>query len=692
MKKKLIVCLALAVLMVVALAFAACDSQTDECKHSYKDIAEKAATCLTAGNRAYQECIYCGKLFVDGKEVTQNDVAISANGNAHSLTDVAEIPATCVKEGVKAYKKCEVCSKTFIDGNEVKAADLVVAINPAAHKLSDVAVKAPTCVVDGLGTHQECDYCHKMFLDNAEVTAESIKVEARGYHDWSDEGTCKDCGARKISYNGQDYAADDSNVGTVTPWSESGLRHKVKEFSGLAEVLYVNGNLWGVQITSEQSQNHVKASIDENGNLFVSHADYIHIHTNYWKDGKPFIGKFIMTFTVTTADDINMEKYGLGLIKLNSENNVVSAQGNHTLIGSSADAADGTYRTIEAGKPVTFTYLVTVSDAKQIIRMTWYNELRTHTDTTLTDVHFIPVEEVKEGETPAPAAMELLSVEGFKDHEHTYSDEWKSDESQHWHETSCGHTGFNTDTAAHTFNDQDTCTICGYQKQNAHEHNIVDGVCATCNMEKLAIEIATNGTGTKGESLFPVNKSNPGKFTVQTSKKGSTKTSTATLNEDGTLSCVINSNAKEDTNKIFLRTIIAKDGAAYVGKYTFSLDITVTKGKGDAKEATSVDVFLGFFLQELDEDGAVREDAVIKPDDQVYTLVVGKTYRFSVEVEATNASQLLQFNARNTVGKGVEFTLSNFMVSFQETATPAATFALNFVEVALPVQKQTAAA
>lgn len=688
MKKKLIVCLALAVLMVVALAFAACDpTLTDECKHSYKDVAEKAATCLTAGNRAYQECIYCGKLFVDGKEVTQNDVAISANANAHSFTDVAEIPATCVKEGVKAYKKCEVCSKTFIDGNEVTAADLVIAINPDAHKLSDVAVKAPTCVVDGLDAHKECDYCHKMFLDNAEVTAESIKVTARGYHDWNGEDTCKDCGARKISYNGQDYAADDSNIGTVTPWSESGLRQTVKTFPECAEVLYVNGNLWGVQITSDQSKNHVKASIDENGNLFVSHADNMHIHTNYWKDGKPFIGKFIMTFTVTTADDVNMEKYGLALIKLNDQNKVVSAQGNHTLIGSNASEADGTYRTIEAGKPVTFTYLVTVSDAKQILRMTWYNELKTQTDTTLTDVHFIPVEEVQEGATPAPAAMELLSVEGFKDHEHTYSDEWKSNESQHWHETSCGHTGFNTGTAAHTFNDQDTCTVCGYQKEIVHEHNIVDGVCTTCNMSNIAIEIPSGGTGTSSKKLYPVNKDNPGKFTVQTKKSAST----ATLNEDGTLSCVINKNDVAKENTIFLRTIVAKDGAAYVGKYTFSLDITVTKGKGAAKDATSVDVFLGFFLQELKEDGTAKGE-VVKPDDQVYTLVVGKTYRFSVEVETTNALQYLQFNARQTAGNGVEFTLSNFMVSFQETATPAATGTLNFVEVALPVQKQTAAA
>lgn len=692
MKKKLIVCLVLAVLMVVALAFAACDNADNECKHVYKDVAEKAATCLTAGNKAFQECIYCGKWFVDGKEVTVNDVTIQADENAHRLTDVAEIPATCVKEGVKAYQKCEVCSKTFIDGNEVNVADLVIAINPNAHNLSDVAAKAPTCVVDGLDAHKECDYCHKMFLNDAEVAAEDLKAAARGYHDWADEGTCKDCSAYKISYNGEDYVADDSNIGTVTPWSESGLRSKANDFPEVANVLYANGNLWGVQITSSQAQNHVKASIDENGNLFVSHADQIHIHTNYWKDGKPFIGKFIMTFTVTTADDVNMEKYGLGLIKLNAENNVVSAQGKHTLIGSSADAADGTYRTIEAGKPVTFTYLVTVSDAKQIIRMTWYNELKKQTDTTLTDLHFIPVEEAQEGTTPASAAMELLSVEGFKAHEHTYATEWKSNESQHWHETTCGHAGFNTDTADHTFNDQDTCTICGYQKEIAHEHSIVDGVCTTCNMHNIEIEIATNGTGTKGESLFPINKDNPGKFTVQTSKKGSTKTSTATLNGDGTLSCVINSNVTENTNKIFLRTIVAKDGAAYVGKYTFSLDITVTKGKGDAKDATSVDVLLGFFLQELDESGAVKEDAVIKPDDQVYTLVVGKTYRFSVEVETTNALQLLQLNARNTAGNGVEFTLSNFMVSFQETATPATTFALSFVEVALPVQKQTTAA
>lgn len=63
-------------------------------------------------------------------------------------------------------------------------------------------------------------------------------------------------------------------------------------------------------------------------------------------------------------------------------------------------------------------------------------------------------------------------------HEHTYSEEWSSDENNHWHKATCNHDVKN-DESAHTFDDglvtteptetqngvkTFTCTVCGYKK------------------------------------------------------------------------------------------------------------------------------------------------------------------------------------------------------------------------------------
>ena len=82
---------------------------------------------------------------------------------------VAEVPATCTTEGVKAHSKCA-CGKLYIDGVEVTAADLV--IPKAAHEMGEFAVTmAPTCTEKGVETSEcaNCDY------------TESREVAAKGH-------------------------------------------------------------------------------------------------------------------------------------------------------------------------------------------------------------------------------------------------------------------------------------------------------------------------------------------------------------------------------------------------------------------------------------------------------------------------------------------------------------------------------
>ncbi|WP_443724391.1 leucine-rich repeat domain-containing protein [Pseudoruminococcus massiliensis] len=80
---------------------------------------------------------------------------------------------------------------------------------------------------------------------------------------------------------------------------------------------------------------------------------------------------------------------------------------------------------------------------------------------------------------------ELLNVEIIDIiHTHTYGDKWQSDETNHWHE--CTVCGEKADTAKHEFGEWETdektakqhreCTICGYTEEKAkpHEHSYGD--------------------------------------------------------------------------------------------------------------------------------------------------------------------------------------------------------------------------
>lgn len=62
-------------------------------------------------------------------------------------------------------------------------------------------------------------------------------------------------------------------------------------------------------------------------------------------------------------------------------------------------------------------------------------------------------------------------------HEHTFSDEWSHDANTHWHAATCEHKDQKKDEAAHTFEDGE-CTVCGEPDPNyvppGHEHTYSD--------------------------------------------------------------------------------------------------------------------------------------------------------------------------------------------------------------------------
>ena len=80
-------------------------------------------------------------------------------------------------------------------------------------------------------------------------------------------------------------------------------------------------------------------------------------------------------------------------------------------------------------------------------------------------------------------------MEVEEEHTHTYSNEWTSDETQHWHAATCEHTDQKKDAANHVdANEDGKCDVCGYQMQTAPE---VEGIPAPEGTSGLIIEKTT---------------------------------------------------------------------------------------------------------------------------------------------------------------------------------------------------------
>lgn len=58
------------------------------------------------------------------------------------------------------------------------------------------------------------------------------------------------------------------------------------------------------------------------------------------------------------------------------------------------------------------------------------------------------------------------------EHKHTYSDKWSFDETIHWHDPTCGHTGIAADKGEHDYKDG-FCAICGYPEPTGIRYKVV---------------------------------------------------------------------------------------------------------------------------------------------------------------------------------------------------------------------------
>ncbi len=149
-----------------------CDYVTDpDCEHATLDAESatliQAPTCGVAGKMQYT-CADCEAIVV---------VEIEALGHDEdNLVSSEEVKPDCVNDGVKAHDTCADCGKFFIDGVEVTAEDLV--IEALDHDMNDAVVTKPTCTEPGLSTAtcKRCDYKEEEVLPPAHTWSEQASV------------------------------------------------------------------------------------------------------------------------------------------------------------------------------------------------------------------------------------------------------------------------------------------------------------------------------------------------------------------------------------------------------------------------------------------------------------------------------------------------------------------------------------
>ncbi|MBQ7638715.1 MAG: S8 family serine peptidase [Clostridia bacterium] len=116
------------------------------------EFVEATATCVSAGDIAHYECVYCGAIFADENaetELTAEDLAVELGD--HSLQFV-ESTVTCSSAGETAHYECEYCGAIFADENaetELTAED--IAAEKLGHDWDEgVYLVEPSCVDNGV--------------------------------------------------------------------------------------------------------------------------------------------------------------------------------------------------------------------------------------------------------------------------------------------------------------------------------------------------------------------------------------------------------------------------------------------------------------------------------------------------------------------------------------------------------------
>lgn len=709
--KKLLTCLALCCVMALSLAMFACTDNPDTSsghQHTFETVNKVEATCQTAGTKEHQVCLYCHKLFIDGKEVSESDIVIPIDANAHKYKDVAEKPSTCVEKGVAAHKECEVCHKLFtIDKKEVAATELELPVSATAHVYTEVAKVDPAdCVTAGMEAHLECTSCHKLFnAQKNEVTAESLRIAPKGAHTFDTKThKCADCSAYQVKVGENYYAIDKASYipfKTNSSGAHTLPKNSKSTTSGVIPKLVAEKNTFTSQISKDNSGTPSAKSEDE---WLIENNVYTHTRFCY-DNGTGYVGKVIFTFDITVADDVNIDKIGYNTI-VHADLGVTPG----VFVGAKAEGAPYTCSSLKGNVTYRFIGIAVKNAASDIFQIHTVTTNMTPIDLTIKNIHVAPIEtelgestlyfglasgypvvpgvctataDGKHVITHTAAKAETCTEAGnidyyycsacntyFKDQDGTTKIEGEvtipatghAKEAHAAEEASClvaGHSAYVYCSNCEKYFTDDTCAtettyaaIYGSNEVAAHSFG-ADGVCTVCGTTKKALvqkETVGLATGNDGKTKAAL-KANTGKMYFSTSENKSANVSKYLSIVDGN----VVSKGKEGNSQSYIRFNPSADGTtSYVGKLIFSFDVTLA---GDATAQFDADYFI------------VANGNDIDRKTEKVTLVGGKTYRFTFEVEIKaldgDACEFIQFSLKNkTDNVAYQLTFSNVSFKF----------------------------
>ena len=196
-------------------------NKNEEHTHNLTLVAAKAATCTTAGNSAYYTCDGCDKWFADATgsvEITdKTSVKIPAPGHTAG-TEWKSDDTNHWHECSRCHDKKDEAAHDYGSDNVCDTCGYYKTV-PHTHNLTLVAAKAATCTTAGNSAYYTCDGCDKWFADatgSVEITDKtSVKIPAPGHTagtEWKSDDTnhwheCSRCHDKKDEA-AHDYGSD----------------------------------------------------------------------------------------------------------------------------------------------------------------------------------------------------------------------------------------------------------------------------------------------------------------------------------------------------------------------------------------------------------------------------------------------------------------------------------------------------
>lgn len=309
----------------------------------------------------------------------------------HRFIDREAVAATCVDEGNIAYQECPYCGKFFVDGKEVEEKDLVTEIDSSNHKLTDVAAVAEKCVEEGMLAHQECSDCHKLFKNGAEVQKADVIVAPKGSHTFAAGSlNCSECDGYKLLYDGNYYVVDRTNYQPFVK-SPAGAEYYAGTAATKAPYLAdypVHRMTMATQVGNVSS---MKAALKNENWVLTCNKAALASFTRfaYGEESTPYIGKFLMTFDMTVSDaSVEVQRIGVKVVDAEAVVPDVNTYQQAKLLGTNASEENNADRKLEANTVYRFAYEIELNDPTQLVQIFMCFGTGTHT-VTLSNMHFI---------------------------------------------------------------------------------------------------------------------------------------------------------------------------------------------------------------------------------------------------------------------------------------------------------------